>query len=64
MNYFCHCYRKAFPGLINDDDKFYMDDKTLRYGLGELSGLSLQSASAHVMGEAFQALMGPSFTRR
>ena len=51
--------RKAFPHLINDDDKFYMDDKTLRYGLGELSGLSLQSASAHVMGEAFQALMGP-----
>ncbi|RJP53405.1 MAG: N-6 DNA methylase [Anaerolineaceae bacterium] len=51
--------RKAFPHLITDDDKFYMDDKTLRYGLGELSGLSLQSASAHVMGEAFQALMGP-----
>lgn len=51
--------RKAFPHLINEDDKFYMDDKTLRYGLGELSGLSLQSASAHVMGEAFQALMGP-----
>jgi len=51
--------RKAFPHLINDDDKFYMDDKTLRYGFGELSGLSLQSASAHVMGEAFQALMGP-----
>jgi type I restriction enzyme M protein len=51
--------RKAFPHLISEDDKFYMDDKTLRYGLGELSDLSLQSASAHVMGEAFQALMGP-----
>ncbi len=51
--------RKNFPHLITEDDKFYLDDKALRYGLGELSGLSLQSASAHVMGEAFQALMGP-----
>lgn len=51
--------RSNFPHLITDEDKFYLDDKALRYGLGELSGLSLQSASAHVMGEAFQALMGP-----
>lgn len=51
--------QKNFPHLITDDDKFYLDDKALRYGLGELSGLSLYSASAHVMGEAFQALMGP-----
>lgn len=51
--------KKNFPHLITDEDKFYLDDKALRYGLGELSGLSLQSASAHVMGEAFQALMGP-----
>lgn len=51
--------RRAFPHLVGDDEKFYLGDKTLRYGLNELSGLSLQSASAHVMGEAFQALMGP-----
>ena len=51
--------KESFPHLITDEDKFYLDDKALRYGLGELSGLSLQSASAHVMGEAFQALMGP-----
>ncbi len=51
--------KENFPHLITDEDKFYLDDKALRYGLGELSGLSLQSASAHVMGEAFQALMGP-----
>lgn len=48
-----------FSHLITDDDRFYLDDKALRYGLGELSELSLESASAHVMGEAFQALMGP-----
>lgn len=51
--------KENFPHLITDDDKFYLDDKALRYGLGELTSLSLQSASAHVMGEAFQALMGP-----
>lgn len=51
--------KKAFPQLIGDDEKFYLDDKVLRYGLNELSGLSFHSASAHVMGEAFQALMGP-----
>lgn len=51
--------QKSFPHLINKDDEFSLDDKTLRYGLAELSPISLRSAPAHVMGEAFQALMGP-----
>lgn len=51
--------KNAFPQLVGEDEKFYLDDKVLRHGLNELSGLSFQSASAHVMGEAFQALMGP-----
>ncbi|HOU11959.1 MAG TPA: N-6 DNA methylase [Anaerolineae bacterium] len=50
---------RSFPHLIGEDEKFYLDDKVLRYGLEELAPLSLRSAPAHVMGEAFQALMGP-----
>ncbi len=50
---------RSFPHLIGEDERFYLDDKVLRYGLEELATLSLRSAPAHVMGEAFQALMGP-----
>ncbi len=50
---------RTFPHLIGEDEKFYLDDKVLRYGLEELTSLSLHAAPAHVMGEAFQALMGP-----
>jgi type I restriction enzyme M protein len=50
---------KSFPHLISEDERFYLQDKVLRYGLEELASLSLRSAPAHVMGEAFQALMGP-----
>jgi type I restriction enzyme M protein len=50
---------KAFPHLIGNHDKFSLEDHVLRYGLKELEPLSFQSAPAHVLGEAFQALMGP-----
>ncbi len=50
---------KVFPHLIDEDEKFSLDDDALRYGLKELASLSFQSAPAHILGEAFQALIGP-----
>ncbi len=49
----------AFPHLISEDEKFSLEDEALRYGLQELAPLSFQSAPAHILGEAFQALIGP-----
>jgi type I restriction enzyme M protein len=50
---------KAFPHLISADEKFFLEDAILRDGLEELAPLSFQSAPAHILGEAFQALIGP-----
>lgn len=49
----------AFPHLTDQDDKFSLEDDALRHGLRELAPLSFHSAPAHILGEAFQALMGP-----
>jgi type I restriction enzyme M protein len=49
----------AFPHLTEQDDKFSLEDDALRHGLKELAPLSFHSAPAHILGEAFQALMGP-----
>lgn len=50
---------KSFPHLISEDEKFFLEDSVLRDGLEELAPLSFQSAPAHILGEAFQALIGP-----
>ena len=51
--------RKAFPHLVTEADAFTLQDDALRHGLQELAPLSFHSAPAHILGEAFQALMGP-----
>ncbi len=40
-------------------ENFKLDDKSLRMALTELEGISLLASPAHVLGEAFQALIGP-----
>lgn len=50
---------RSFPHLVDEQESFTVSDTTLRHGLRELSPLSFRSASAHILGEAFQALMGP-----
>ena len=50
---------RAFPHLVSDADEFVLQDDALRHGLRELAPLSFHSAPAHILGEAFQALMGP-----
>ncbi len=51
--------RAASPQLLEADERFALDDESLRYGLRELAPLTLHNAPAHALGEAFQALIGP-----
>jgi len=51
--------RKRFPKIVADNDKFAMDNASLRAGLLAINDLDLHSAPAHLLGDAFQALMGP-----
>lgn len=48
----------AFPHVSTQEDKFSLEDETLRFGLAELSTLAFDSAPAHILGEAFQSLIG------
>ena len=51
--------RLAFPRLIDDADRFRLRDESLRHALAELIDVQLSSCASHVLGEAFQALIGP-----
>ncbi len=51
--------RREHPDLLDADDKFTIGDEPIRAALAELAGLHLTDAPAHLLGEAFQALMGP-----
>lgn len=51
--------RKTYSGLVDANDRFGMGDNSLRKCFGVLAPISLSKSPAHVLGEAFQALMGP-----
>lgn len=51
--------RRAYPKLIDSGQRFALDEDTLRNALMDLESVSLTDAPAHVLGEAFQALIGP-----
>jgi len=51
--------RKAFPHLVSEAEPFGLQDDALRHGLRDLAPLCFHTAPAHILGEAFQALMGP-----
>lgn len=48
-----------FPNLFHDVGQFNLDAASLRRALVGLSSVSLAHAPAHVLGDAFQAIMGP-----
>ena len=50
---------EAFPGLFSEADSFSIGDDALRHGLAEILELDLAEAPAHIIGDAFQALIGP-----
>lgn len=51
--------RNRFPQIISDGDTFSMDENSLREGLLSIINLDLRHAPSQVLGDAFQALIGP-----
>jgi type I restriction enzyme M protein len=51
--------RALCPELITENDRFSLEDDTLRVALTDLGDVRLSSAPAHLLGDAFQALIGP-----
>jgi type I restriction enzyme M protein len=51
--------RTEYPELLADGDAFSIDDAALRAALAELEDQHIGEAPAHVLGEAFEALMAP-----
>lgn len=51
--------RRVYPDFVDLQDRFTVGDRAVRFILRELVSVSLSAAPAHVLGEAFQALIGP-----
>ena len=51
--------RTRFPELVRPQHRFHLADEEIRVALGDLAHVSLSKSPAHVLGEAFQALIGP-----
>lgn len=51
--------RKTYPDLVSAHQQFSLGDDAVRLALSELEAVDLSTAPAHVIGDAFQALMGP-----
>lgn len=51
--------RSAYPHLVDSSDRFHLGDASLRQALLALDGVTLKTSASHVLGEAFQALIGP-----
>lgn len=51
--------RSSFPKNARRGDAFHLDDDHLRSAASELERVSLDGSAAHVLGDAFQALIGP-----
>ena len=47
-----------FPRLIDSQRRFNLEDEPIRWVFNELEGVDLKSSPAHVLGDAFQALVG------
>lgn len=51
--------RAAYPLLFSADEKFRLGEPAVRAALEELEQISFHSAPGHILGDAFQALIGP-----
>jgi type I restriction enzyme M protein len=52
--------KEQYESVFDKDEKFHLDDVSLRYGLNSISNLDLHMAKSHLLGDAFQALIGPN----
>lgn len=51
--------RESYPLVIDANDRFGMGDDALRESFHILADVKLSNSPAHVLGDAFQALIGP-----
>ncbi|MBI1915709.1 MAG: N-6 DNA methylase, partial [Planctomycetes bacterium] len=51
--------RRSYPKIVDERDRFGMGDTALRECFCILEGVLLSRSPAHVLGDAFQALIGP-----
>jgi type I restriction enzyme M protein len=51
--------RRTYPGLVSSNQRFSLGEESLREALLRLQSVRLSDAPAHVLGDAFQALIGP-----
>ncbi|QEE62627.1 N-6 DNA methylase [Salinibacterium sp. dk2585] len=50
---------REFPEALREGERFNNDSESIRHSLRELKGVMLSGAPAHIIGDAFQAVMGP-----
>lgn len=51
--------RETYPDLVDAQDRFDMGDKALKESIGILGAIRFCDYPAHILGDAFQALIGP-----
>jgi len=51
--------KKEYPQLFEQFEGFSLSDNSIRYCFSELENLKLSKAPAHIIGDAFQAIIGP-----
>ena len=52
--------KSKFPNIFDRGDRFGVDDESLKMGLKSIWDLDLKNAPSHLLGDAFQALIGPN----
>lgn len=52
--------KSNYSDVFDEGDRFGVDDQSLRYGLASINDLDLLNAPSHLLGDAFQALIGPN----
>lgn len=58
-DYLIPVLHETFPQLLDAQDRFTLGDNAIRLALRDLQGINLLTAPAHILGDAFQAIMGP-----
>lgn len=52
--------KQKYADVFDEGDRFGVDDASLRMGLESIWKLDLKNAPSHLLGDAFQALIGPN----
>ena len=45
--------QERYSKVFGPDDKFYLDENSLRYGLAAIANLDINAAKSHLLGDAF-----------